>query len=57
VYLIHLEINVQEIVTASTNPVILYTVHVLLVDVIVDIKAVPVVQVCDNINYLYIGGN
>jgi hypothetical protein len=42
-----LEITVQEIVTASTNPVILYTVHVLLVDVIVDIKAVPVVQVCD----------
>ena len=40
----HLEITAIEIVTASTNHVILNTAHVLPVDVNVDITAVPVVQ-------------
>jgi len=42
----HLAITVLVIVTVSTNHVILNTAHVLMVDVNVDIKAVPVVQVC-----------
>jgi len=43
----HLEITVLENVTVSTSHVILKTACVPLVDVNVDIKAVPVVQVCD----------
>ena len=43
----HLEITALEIVTVSTNHVILNTAHVLLVDVNVDMKAVRVEQVCD----------
>jgi len=42
-----LEINVLEIVTVSTNHVILNTAHVLSVDVNVDIQTLPVVQECD----------
>jgi hypothetical protein len=51
VYRENLEITVLEIATVSTNHVILNTVHVLLVDVNVDIKAVPAVQVCDADDY------
>jgi hypothetical protein len=43
----HLEITVLVCVTVSIIRVILNTVLVLLVDVNVDMKAVPVVQVCD----------
>jgi len=43
----HLLITVLEIVPVSTSLAILKTVHVLRVDVNVEIKAVPVVQICD----------
>ena len=42
-----LVITVLVIVTVSTNHVTMKTEHVLLVDVNVDIKGLPVVQVCD----------
>ena len=45
-YAENLEITVLEIATVSTNHVILNMGDVQLVDVNVDIKAVPVVQVC-----------
>jgi hypothetical protein len=38
---------VLEFATVSTNHVILHTAHALLVDVNVDIKAIPVAQVYD----------
>ena len=43
----YLIITVLEIVPVSTSLAILKTVHVLRVDVNVEIKAVPVVQICD----------
>ena len=48
----HLELTVLRNVTVSTNHVIQLLVHVLLVDVNVDIKRMPVVQVCDADDHL-----
>jgi hypothetical protein len=48
----YLELTVLRNVTVSTNHVIQLLVHVLLVDVNVDIKRIPVVQVCDADDHL-----
>ena len=51
----HLEITVQRTASVSaSNHVIKQLVHVLLVDVNVDTKGLPVVQVCDADDLFYI---